>query len=139
MRNPLWRLKTLPWIPLLQNALLTVLLATVLDIALLFLLEALRDVWPEGSRQVLGGGTVSLLLLLLTAGGIGALGVILLERIFRQVLIDAATLWALVGCLALVLFVKRFFPVPTLFVGFSQPQLIGLIFGLFAQGRGHWR
>lgn len=139
MRDPLWRVKTLPWIPLIQNALLTVLLATVLDIALLFLVAGLANVWPQGSSAVLQGGLVGLLLRFAVAGGIGALAVILMERVFRYVRLDAATLWALVGCLALVLFVKSLLPIPAFLVGLSYIQFVGMMLGLFSQGRSHWR
>ena len=136
MRDPLWRLKTLPWITLLQNALLTVLLATLLDIALLGLLS----VWPQGTALVMIDSGVGLtLLLLLTAGGVGVLAVILMERFFRHVRLDAATLWALVGCLIVVLFIKSQTPIPFLLVGLSRLQLMGVILGLFAQGRAYWR
>lgn len=139
MRNPLWRLKSLPWIPLLQNALLTVLLATVLDIALIFMLAALFNVWPEGSSIVLAGGIAQLLLQFAAAGGIGALAVVLMERLFRHVILDAAVLWALVGCLVLVLFIKNLLPIPTWLVGLSYVQFVGMLLGLFSQGRRHWR
>lgn len=139
MRNPLWRIKTLPWIPLFQNALLTVLIAMVLDVVLILGLVALSTVWPEGARVVLQGGIVGLLLQFMAAGGIGALAVILMERIFRYVRLDAATLWALVGCLVITLFVKNLLPIPALLVGISYYQFVGLMLGLFSRGRSHWR
>jgi len=139
MRDPLWRVKTLPWIPLIQNALLTVLLATVLDVALLFWVAGLSNVWPQGTSAALQGGLVGLLLQFMVAGGIGVLAVILMERVFRQVRLDAATLWALVGCLVLVLFVKSLLPIPAFLVGLSYLQFVGLMLGLFSQGRSHWR
>lgn len=139
MRDPLWRVKTLPWIPLIQNALLTVLLATGLDIALLFLVAGLANVWPQGTSAALQGGLVGLLLQFAVAGGVGALAVILMERLFRDVRLDAATLWALVGCLALVLWVKGWLPIPAFLVGLSYMQFVGMMLGLFSQGRTHWR
>lgn len=140
MRDPLWRLKTLPWITLLQNALLTVLVATLLDIALLAILTALLNSSPQaGGLALLGGGVGFMLLLLVAASGVGALSVILMERVFPQVLPDAATLWALVGCLALVLFLHNVLPIPAILVGFSRFQMVGLMMGLFAQGRPYWR
>ncbi|MEM6519764.1 MAG: peptide chain release factor 1 [Cyanobacteria bacterium P01_C01_bin.70] len=139
MRDPLWRIKTLPWIPLFQNALLTVLIVTVLDIALLFALTALFEVWPEGTSAIAQGGVVGLLLALLAAGGVGALAVILMERVFRHIVLDGATLWALVGCLAIVLYVKSWLPIPALLVGISYFQFIGMMLGLFSQGRSYWR
>jgi len=139
MRDPLWRVKALPWVPLLQNALLTVLLATVLDIALLLLAAGLANVWPQGTSAALQGGLVGLLLQFVVAGGIGALAVILMERVFRDVRLDAATLWALVGCLALVLLLKSLLPIPVFLVGLSYLQFVGMMLGLFSQGRSHWR
>jgi hypothetical protein len=139
MRNPLWRLKTLPWIPLFQNALITVLLATVLDIALLFLLGTLFAIWPDGTSVVLSGGIMQLLLTFAAAGGIGALAVIMMERVFRHVVLDAAVLWALVGCLAIMLWFKSLLPIPSLLVGISYVQFVGMMMGLFSQGRHHWR
>ncbi|MGD1860564.1 MAG: hypothetical protein ACFB0E_11410 [Leptolyngbyaceae cyanobacterium] len=139
MRDPLWRIKSLPWIPLFQNALLTVLIATVLDIVLLFALTALLAIWPEGASAIVQGGVVGLLLALLAAGGVGALAVILMERVFRHIILDGATLWALVGCLAVVLFVKSWLPIPALFVGISYMQFVGMMLGLFSQGRSYWR
>lgn len=137
MRNPLWRLRTLPWGTLFQNALLTTAIATLLDIAFLFLIQLLGR---QGVDFVIpGGGMGLMLLLLLVGGGIGALGVILMDRLFRQVFLDIATLWALVGCLAVVLFVKGLLPVPAALVGISRLQLVGIILGLFAQGRAYWR
>ncbi|MDB9525968.1 peptide chain release factor 1 [Oscillatoria sp. CS-180] len=139
MRNPFWRLKTLPWSPLIQNAALTVVLATVLDLILIFTLTLLLNIWPQGSLLLLQGGTVQILLAFLAAGGVGALAVILMERVFRNVLLDATTLWALIGCLTVVLFLKSLLPIPALLVGLSYIQFVGLIFGLFSQGRGYWR
>lgn len=139
MRDPLWRVKSLPWMLLIQNALLTVLLATGLDIALLFLVAGLSNAWPEGISAILQGGITGLLLELMVAGGVGALAVILMERIFRYVTLDAATLWALVGCLALVLLVKGLLPIPEFLVGLSYIQFVGMMLGLFSQGRSHWR
>ena len=142
MRDPLWRVKSLPWIPLLQNASLTVLLATVLDMALIFLLSALLNVGSAGSSialNILQGGIVGLLVQLLAAGGIGALAVILMERFFRDVRLDAATLWALVGCLALTLWLKSWLPIPAFLVGISYLQFVGMMLGLFSHGRSNWR
>jgi hypothetical protein len=139
MRNPLWRLKTLPWLPLVQNALLTVLLATGLDVALQTLLVLSFQALPGGTGAALQGGVVQLLLQFMAAGGIGVLAVILMERVFRNVMMDTAVLWALVVCLALALYVKSLLPIPTFLVGFSYIQFVGLILGLFSRGRSHWR
>ena len=135
MRNPLWRLKTLPWLTLLQNALLTVLLATLLDMGLWLLSE----VRVQNVGLVIPTGIGLTLLRIVIAGGIGALSVIFMERFFRQVFLDVATLWALVGCLILMLIVKTLMPIPSFLVGLSRFQIAGLMLGLFAQGRSYWR
>lgn len=137
MRDPLWRLKTLPWVTLFQNALLTVLVATLLDLLLQILIGVAMTTWGVSFR-ILQGGIGQTLLLILIAGGIGALSVILMEHLFRQVMMDTAVLWALVGCLICVLFIKGLV-FPGAFVGISQPQLAGIILGLFAQGRPYLR
>ncbi|MEL7313488.1 MAG: peptide chain release factor 1 [Cyanobacteria bacterium J06559_3] len=140
MRDPLWRLKTLPWGILLQNALLTVTVATLLDIALQLLLVAIAHANIGSAGQLLpGGGLSSLLLELIVSGGIGALAVILMERCFRQVLLDAARLWALFACLVLALYLKTLLPIPALFLARYRISVLGLLLGLFAQGSRYWR
>jgi hypothetical protein len=139
MRDPLWQLKRLPWVPLLQNALLTVIVATLLDVGLVLILFLTFRAFPSGANVFLQGGLVQLLLRFLAAAGMGALAVLLMERRFRGVRLDAGVLWALVGCLAGVLLVKTWLPLPTLLIGLSYEQLVGLVLGLFSQGRRHWR
>ncbi len=141
MRDPLWRLKTLPWGILLQNALLTVSVVTLLDIALQLLLVAIART-DFGGFWVLtlpSGGLTSLLLGLVVSGGIGALAVLLMERCFRQVLLNAALLWALFACLVLVLYLKTLLPIPALLLTRYQIHVLGLLLGLFAQGNRYWR
>jgi hypothetical protein len=143
MRDPLWRVKSLPWITLIQDALLTVLVATVLDVVLIAFLTVLFSMWPAGSgltQQILwGGGIAALLVSVVAAGGLGVLAVVLMERVFRSVRLDGATLWGLVGCLALVLWLKSLLPIPSFLVGISYIQFVGMMLGLFSQGRSHWR
>lgn len=139
MRDPLWRIKTLPWIPLIQNALLTLFLATVLDIGLMVLLAALFSVWPDGNSLRMMGGVVGLLVQFVVAGGVGILSIALMERVFRHVRLDTATLWALVLCLAISLFLKSLLPIPSFLVGISYLQFVGLMLGLFSQSRRYWR
>ncbi len=138
MHNPWRRLQSLPWLQLIQSALLTIAIATLLDIGALVLLAWLYRIWPQGSLWVLQGGIRQVLLQLLAAGGIGALAVVVTERLFRAVWLDAGTLWALLGCLALGLFGKTLLPVPPFLVDLSYLQLIGIMVGLFSQGRRYW-
>lgn len=137
MRNPFWRLKSLPWAILLQVALAAVAIATIADLLV-----------AQGLALLLanvGSGLLPLMQLLfmalpIAAGfGIGTLGLTILERRFSQVYIDTGVLWALVPCIALVLFVKGFLPIPTALVAMSYPLLVGVLLGIFVVGKRHWR
>lgn len=137
MRDPLWRLKSLPWITLLQAAGLAVALATLADILLVQVLN-----------QLLGGVTgglmpiVQMLLLVLPVAvgfGIGALTLVIMERVFPRIYLDTATLWGLVPCVALVLLLRGTLPIPGFFVAMGYPQLVGVLLGLFITGKRHWR
>ncbi|MBW4458741.1 MAG: peptide chain release factor 1 [Nodosilinea sp. WJT8-NPBG4] len=137
MRNPFWRFKSLPWAILLQVALVAVAIATAAD---LLLAQGLAL-----SLDNTGSGLLPLMQLLfmalpIAAGfGIGALGLTILERWFKTLHIDTGVLWALVPCIALVLFVKGFLPIPTAVVAMSYPLLVGVLLGIFVVGRRHWR
>ncbi|HEY9876970.1 MAG TPA: hypothetical protein V6D29_00880 [Leptolyngbyaceae cyanobacterium] len=139
MRNPLWRLKTLPWLILLQNAALTVLIATVLDILLILALSSLSGL--GGGRALVPLLSILGVVLPILAGiGMGALAVLLMERFFRQVFLDTAVLWALTPCLALVLILKGLIPqVPDLVVALSYPTFVGIVLGVFVKGKRYWR
>ncbi len=137
MRNPLSRLKSLPWVILFQVALAAVAIATAADLLL-----------AQGLALLLGGvgsGLLPLMQLLflvlpVAAGfGIGALGLTILERWFTSVYIETGVLWALVACLALVIFVKGFLPIPTFLVSMAYPLVVGVLLGVFVVGKRHWR
>jgi hypothetical protein len=137
MRNPFSRLKSLPWAILLQVALAAVAIATAADLLL-----------AQGLALLLGGvgsGLLPLMQLLflvlpVAAGfGIGALGLTILERWFTSVYIETGVLWALVACLALVIFVKGFLPIPTFLVSMAYPLVVGVLLGIFVVGKRHWR
>ncbi|WP_008307879.1 hypothetical protein [Leptolyngbya sp. PCC 6406] len=134
MRNPFWRMKTLPWLVLLQVSLFTLIIATALDTLLVLLMQTL----PQG-MALLGSGVTLMLLQLLAAGGIGALAVVIMERIFPRVLINQGVLWGLLACVTAMIFLKSFLPLTTLFVSLSQYQFVGMTVGLFSQGRRYWR
>lgn len=131
MRDPLWRLKRLPWLILLQDALLAVLIATACEYLLIVLgVVNLYRLMP----------LLSMLLPFAAAVGVGALAVMLMERLFRNVLLDTATLWALVPCLALAILIKEAIPqAPTFLIYLSYTQLVGLLLGISIKGRRYWR
>lgn len=137
MRNPFWRLKSLPWAALVQVAGLVVLLATAADL----LLALGFGVLTRGlAGPLLPFLRLLLLVLPLGAGfGMGALALVVVERLFRQIYLDTAVLWALVPCIVLVLFLKGFLPIPGFLVTVGYPQLVGTILGIFVTGKRHWR
>lgn len=137
MRNPFWRLKSLPWAILLQVALAAVAIATIADLLLAQGLALLLDNVGSGLLPLM---ELLFMVLPIAAGfGIGALGLTILERQFSQVHLDTGVLWALVPCIALVLFVKGFLPIPTALVAMSYPLLVGVLLGIFVVGKRHWR
>lgn len=133
MRDPLWRLKTLPWLVLLQAAALTVVVASLLDLLLAIALLNL----PQPPTFL--NGISGLLLVLLAAGGIGVLAVTVMETIFARVLLNQGVLWALLVCVALFLWLRQWVPVPAVLVGLSYYQFVGMMVGLFSKGRRYWR
>jgi hypothetical protein len=137
MRNPFWRLKSLPWANLLQVAGLAVLLATAAD---LLLAQAFGILIQGLAGPLLPFLRLVMLVLPLGAGfGIGALSIVILERLFSNLYLDTGTLWALVPCIVLVLFLKGFLPIPSFLVSVGYPQLVGSILGIFVVGKRHWR
>ncbi|MBD2233881.1 hypothetical protein [Phormidium tenue] len=137
MRNPFWRLKSLPWAILFQVALVAVAIATAAD---LLLAQGLALLLANAESGLLPLLQLIFMALPIAAGfGIGALGLTILERLFSQVYIDTGVLWALVPCIALVLFVKGFLPIPTALVAMSYPLLVGVLLGIFVVGKRHWR
>jgi predicted membrane-bound spermidine synthase len=137
MRNPFWRLKTLPWITLLQAAGLVVAIATVADLSLTILWTALLN--SDIGRLETLLQLVALVLPLAMGYGMGAMAILVMERLFKQVYLDTAVLWALVPCIALVLFLKAsLLPIPTLLVLMGYPQVVGVVLGIFVTGKRYW-
>ncbi len=137
MFNPLRRLKFLPWIELLQAALVTIVIASAIDYGLLLLLTlpALQNFVLQVLNSPLG-----VLISLAATIGVGALGVVVLERGFRQVILTNSTLWALVPCLALWLWLHSFLPIPFVLIpGLSVTSLVFVVLGVFWKGRRYWR
>ncbi|MBD1872203.1 peptide chain release factor 1 [Nodosilinea sp. FACHB-131] len=137
MRNPFWRFKSLPWAILFQVALVAVAIATAAD---LLLAQGLALLLANTGSSLMPLMQLLFMALPIAAGfGIGALGLTILERWFKSVYIDTGVLWALVPCIALVLFVKGFLPIPTALVAMSYPLLVGVLLGIFVVGKRHWR
>ncbi|MDX2241812.1 MAG: hypothetical protein NW224_14090 [Leptolyngbyaceae cyanobacterium bins.302] len=136
MRSPWERLKQLPWLVLLQTALLTTIVLLVLEYLLFFStqISVVRQV-----LQVLGSPAIEFITLFVVALGVGALAVLILERM-KRIAINTASLWGLVACLAIVLLIEQslgLFPVGL--VGIDYPQLIGIVLGIFLKGQPYWK
>jgi hypothetical protein len=137
MFDPLNRLKLLPWIPLLQAALVTVLIAIAIDQGIIMLL-----LFPSTSNALrqLFNSPVGDLLSLAIPVGIGALAAVVLERGFQKVMITAASLWALVACLGLWLAIADVLPLRSLLLpGLDLIPLVLVAVGMFWKARRHWR
>jgi hypothetical protein len=137
MANPLRRLKFLPWRSLLQVAILTTLIVVVLEFFLT--LGFIQSAVIERTLSFIYTGSLGLLITFGTAIGVGVIAVYILERFYKQVIINSAILWALVLCLALLFLLKSLIPLTPILIRLDQTQLIGIILGVFWKGRPYWR
>lgn len=140
MANPFRSLKYLPWADLAKSAIVTVAIATAIDYLLLTGLIAFSssaDVTriPNGLLFLIAS-----ILPLAVSFGLGALSVFVTSRLFHQVILAANTMWALVACIVVALFIRSLLPIPGLFIGqISYLVVMGLAIGTFVYGRRYWR
>ncbi len=137
MNNPFRALKYLPWSALLLSAGLTVLMATAIDILLWYAIAAV----PQLGNALLTSPILQIILFVGAFFGIGALSIVVTSRFFRQVLLQANTMWALIGCVLLLLWVKSISPgIPALFLrGLDSISLVAVVVGAFTYGKRYWR
>lgn len=137
MSNPFRALKYLPWSTLLLSAGLTVLIATAIDILLWYAIAAA----PQIGDVLLESPILQLILFVGAFFGIGALSIVVTSRFFNQVLLRANTMWALIGCVLLLLWVKSISPgIPALFLrGLDSISLVAVVVGAFTYGKRYWR
>ncbi|HTL89285.1 MAG TPA: hypothetical protein VL134_07780 [Leptolyngbya sp.] len=140
MFDPLRRLKYLPWTELLQVALITIVFMIVID-WLFFQLARIPALLPTIAQ--LFNSPFSFLIAFGVAVGVGALAVAIIERWFRQIVLTDASLWALIPCIALWLWLRSFLP-ETVFPQLLTPPLgfesiMGVIVGVFWKGKPYWR
>ncbi|AFZ14054.1 hypothetical protein Cri9333_3221 [Crinalium epipsammum PCC 9333] len=137
MRDPLRRLKNLPWRALLQVSVLTNLIVLVLDF--LIWREYQRSPVVRQALIILYTPPLEIITTLTVAVGVGALAVYLLERFYPQIRLEANTLWALVPCLALIIFLKSLLPLPSILLSFNEVQVMAIIIGIFWKSQRYWR
>ncbi|MDI9640176.1 peptide chain release factor 1 [Kamptonema cortianum] len=129
------RLKYLPWRSLIVVALLTVAIATVLDLLLVW---AIQSAVVSSALSLVRDGILGAIMQFLVNVGIGALAVYLLERWQGVAILSASTLWALVPCVMLVLFLKSLLIPSAFFLEVSRMTLVGVVVGIFWKGRPYW-
>ncbi len=137
MNDPLRRIKAQPWQPLFLIAIATIIIASIIDYLLLFLIQNVASV--QQGFAFLFNSPLGILLPLAAAVGIGVLGVYLCDQFRSRIFLNAGSLWALVLCLLIALALTGLIPLPSFLVGFSYPSLLGMIVGVFWKGRSYWR
>lgn len=137
MNDPLRRLKVLPWRSLFQVAAITVTIMIFLDT--LLILGYTHFVALRRTLTLLYAPPLGLFVIFTIAMGVGALAVYLLEKLYKSVIINSATLWALILSLAVVFVIRSLLPLPAFLFSLDQLGLIGIILGVFYTGRRYWR
>ncbi len=137
MTNPFQSLKYLPWLTLLLSTGLTVLVATAIDVLLFF---AIAQV-PSVGQLLLSYDLLQLVLTIAAPYAIGGLAIFFTEQFFPQILLSKETIWALVGCLLLLLWLKTWLPmIPVILLpGINTLTILLLAIGSFTAGRRYWR
>lgn len=135
MNNPWYKFKSQPWRQLFPAALMTTLSVAIPDLFLQW--SYFNSQGWNRSLSLLLSPPLGIVISLAAIFGMGALGVYICERWFPNLILNTASLWALVLCLIVGLFFKSFFP--TFLVGFSYSSIICLMLGVFWKGRRYWR
>jgi len=131
------QLKSLPWRWLLQSA--GVVTAIVAAIELLLVPGLTYFPLLRRALSFLYSPPLGMLTPALIAIGVGAMAVYLLELWNQRFLINAGSLWALMGCLLLALWVKSLLPIPPILISLSRFSSIGILIGVSWKGRPYFR
>jgi len=136
MKKLIGLLKRLPWRSLIQATLLTLLVVTLVDVAIAVLIAQSPDMGKL--LELLFNPPLGILIFFATAVGIGALSVAMLERIDRFS-ITTNSLWGLAFCLILACLLKLQLPLPSPLTPSGQGEFVAMIVGIFWKGRPYWR
>lgn len=134
MPNPLQRLRYLPWGPLLWISALTMVIVFGIEMLLGILIQV-SDF--ERVLTLLFTPPLGMVMVVAIGAGVGAIAVWLLETVRPDVVINSGVLWALVGCLLLMILVRTLIPLTAL-VALNQSTLMGVVVGVFFAGRRYW-
>lgn len=136
MSDPWQQIKQLPWLTLFQAAILTTIVAVLVELILgfSFQFEVVRM-----TLKLLLSGVFQAFTVLGVAIALGALSVVILERLNRFN-IRIASLWALVLCLAITVGIVQLIGLFAIgIVGVSYMQIVGFVLGIFWKGRPYWQ
>lgn len=122
----------------MQSAIAAILVAVVVEV-LLAVGASQSQVIQEALRFLFASPLLATLLPIAATVGIGALSVYLLELWNQEYLLNRGSLWALVGCLLIILLFKSILPLPNFLTNLSRGGLISLLIGVFWKGRPYWR
>ncbi|HEY9664057.1 MAG TPA: peptide chain release factor 1 [Allocoleopsis sp.] len=140
MRNPLQRLRYLPWLQLSMAALLTALVIAIVEYSL-FMVAGQIPAIGNVLLFLFSSPFVAILQFLL-AIGVGAVAVISLDKLYPGMVINTAVLWALVPCVLLAIGLKSLLLEGSMgggLVSLNEISLFGMIVGIFWKGRPYWR
>jgi hypothetical protein len=130
-------LKYLPWRSLFWVAILAVITMKAIDFVLW---KSFGYAESSGFVELLSTKTGNLLFLFCEGLAVGGFGVLYLERVGRVGPIYTSTLWALVLCLFLCLWLGTYIPIAGLgLVDISQLHVMSMLLGVFWRGRPYWR
>jgi len=135
--QPVNSFKSLPWQTLVSVSVITLGLVMGVDYGLTHILPSASQTAIEAMFASPLGGLYSAVV----DGGIGILGVVVLEQLMKsRPAIDASTLWALILCLLLGLVLKSWIPFSGVFLGhLHHISLAGILLGVFGKGQRYWR
>lgn len=135
--QPVNSFKLLPWQTLIRTSVITLGLVMGVDYGLTrFLPSASQTAIEVMFASPLGG-----LYSAVVDGGIGILGVVVLEKLMKsRPVINVSTLWALILCLLLALVLRSWISLPGVFLSqLHQISLVGVLLGVFGKGQRYWR
>jgi hypothetical protein len=129
----------IPWSETMQVAIVTVAIVVGLEQLLLLALPGIpTPIARLIIEAIAGSNRLSFLFQLAIDGAIGALAVLIYERWKVMIQLNANTLWALVGCLILTLFIRSALPLKIIVCELSQLSAIAILLGVFWKGRPYW-
>ena len=131
------QLKSLPWRWLLQSAGVVTVIVAAIELLLVLGLTYLPPL--ERAISFFYSPPFGMLMPILIAIGVGALAVYLVELWNQRFLLNAGSLWALMGCLLLTLWVKSLLPVPPILISLSRFSMMGIVIGVSWKGRPYFR